>query len=127
MKRYPFVRRVIILSVFAFTGLGFLFACGGGGGTAGGEAAAGARLYGANCALCHGRDGAGKPALGKDLRNNEFIAAMTDEQAIEFLEEGRRADHPLNDKGVDMPPKGGNPGLSDEDLRQIVVYIRSLS
>ena len=33
----------------------------------------------------------------------------------------------LNDRGVDMPPKGGNPGLSDDDLRQVVAYLRSLS
>ena len=52
---------------------------------------------------------------------------MTDDQVVEFLKEGRRADHPLNEKGVDMPPKGGNPGLSDDDLRQIVAYLRSLS
>lgn len=85
------------------------------------------KIYNANCALCHGQGGAGKPALGKDLRANEFVAGMTDEEVVAFLKEGRRANHPLNERGVDMPPKGGNPGLSDEDLRQVVAYLRSLN
>jgi cytochrome c5 len=126
MKRIPFWRSVIHLSILAWVGLGSIVACGGGG-DAGGEAAAGEKIYGANCALCHGQGGVGKPALGKDLRQNEFIAGMTDDQMVEFLKAGRRADHPLNEKGVDMPPRGGNPGLSDDDLRRIVTYLRSLS
>jgi len=128
MKRNPLVRGVIDLSTLGLLGLGFLVACGGGasqGVTS--DAGAGQKLYGSNCALCHGQGGVGKPALGKDLRGNEFIGGLTDDQVVEFLREGRRADHPLNERGVDMPPKGGNPGLSDDDLRRIVAYLRSLS
>ena len=65
--------------------------------------------------------------MGKDLRGNEFLGGMSDEEAVAFLKEGRRANHPLNERGVDMPPKGGNPGLSDDDLLLIVAYMRSLS
>jgi mono/diheme cytochrome c family protein len=121
------VNFVIVLLVMVYVGLGLLAAFSGGSGSAGGEAAAGQRLFDANCALCHGRGGVGKPPLGKDLRQNEFLGGMTDDQAVAFLKEGRRASHPLNEKGVDMPPKGGNPGLTDEDLMLIVGYLRSLS
>lgn len=127
MKRNPFLRSVIVPSILILLGLGFVAACGGGGDSVGGDVAVGQKLYGSNCSLCHGQGGVGKPALGADLRANEFIGGMTDEQVVAFLKEGRRADHPLNEKGVDMPPKGGNPGLTDEDLRQIVAYLRSLS
>ncbi len=81
----------------------------------------------ANCALCHGADGQGKPALGKELRDNEFVAGLTDEELVQFLVVGRRADDPLNSKGVDMPPRGGNPGLTDGDLLAIVTFMRGLS
>ena len=64
--------------------------------------------------------------MGMDLRNNAFIAGMSDDEVVQFLIEGRRADHPMNTKGVDMPPRGGNPGLTDEDLRKVVAYLRSL-
>jgi len=127
MKRNPAFRLGMARVLLGLLAVAALVACGGGGGGATGQTADGHRLYGSNCALCHGQGGVGKPALGKDLRNNEFLAGMTDDQVVEFLKEGRRADHPLNEKGVDMPPKGGNPGLSDDDLRQIVAYLRSLS
>ncbi len=98
--------------------------CGGEGAAV--DAVRGQQLYLANCALCHGADGGGKPALGKSLIDNEFTRGMTDEELVQFLAEGRRADHPLNTKGVDMPPRGGNPGLSDADLMAIVQYLRTL-
>ena len=108
-----------------------LVACGGGGGggTGGGDqdVVAGQGLFMANCGLCHGQNAEGKPRLGKALRHNEFVDSLTDEELVTFLREGRRANHPLNERGVDMPPRGGNPGLSDDDLRRIVVYLRSLS
>lgn len=109
--------------------VGVLTACGGSGGSGGGgeAAASGQRLYMANCGLCHGQSAEGKQMLGKGLRDNEFISSLSDEDLVTFLQEGRRADHPLNEKGVDMPPRGGNPGLSDDDLRQIVAYLRSLN
>ena len=126
MKRNPSRIVVFVVPVIALSALGLLLACGGSGSTSG-AAAAGEKLYNSNCALCHGQGGVGKPALGKDLRDNEFLAGMTDDEVVQFLEEGRRADHPLNEKGVDMPPKGGNPGLTEQDLRAIVDYLRSLS
>ena len=102
-----------------------LFACGGGNMSA--EAARGQRLFAANCALCHGQSAEGKAMLGKSLQANEFVRGRSDDEMVEFLKTGRRADHPLNERGVDMPPKGGNPGLSDEDLQLIVAYLRTLS
>ena len=96
------------------------------GGQRGGESDRGRQLYMANCALCHGADAQGKPALGKSLVDNEFVSSQSDGELVEFLAEGRRANHPLNTKGVDMPPRGGNPGLGDADLQAIVSYLRGL-
>lgn len=87
---------------------------------------AGARLYRQNCALCHGARGEGKPSMGAALQGNEFVQSKSDDELVQFLIEGRPADHPLNDKGIAMPSKGGNPRLTDEDLAQIVAYMREL-
>ena len=94
----------------------------------GGEATAdsGAHLYRQNCALCHGATGEGKPSMGASLQGNEFVQSKSDEELVQFLIEGRPADHPLNDKGISMPSRGGNPRLTDEDLAQIVSYMREL-
>jgi disulfide bond formation protein DsbB len=102
-------------------------ACGGGGGsTATEEAAQGLVQFRRTCGVCHGQNAEGMPRLGKNLHNNPFVASQTDEALVQFLIEGRPATHPENTRGVDMPPKGGNPALTNENLQQIVVYLRSI-
>ena len=64
--------------------------------------------------------------LGKDMTTSEFIAGKTDAELLEFVMVGRPPDDPLNTTGVLMPPKGGNPALSDEDLVDIIAFVRSL-
>ena len=121
------VSKVLLVVLSMVAAIGSLLACGEGGSSTDRDTAAGHRLFMANCGLCHGQSGEGKPMLGKGLRDNQFVASQSDEELVKFLQEGRRADHPLNERGVDMPPRGGNPGLTDDDLRQIVAYLRSLS
>jgi disulfide bond formation protein DsbB len=91
-----------------------------------GDPAAGETAFQTTCATCHGPDAHGLPNLGKDLHNNEFVGGLTDQEVVDFLKVGRPATDPLNTTGVDMPPKGGNPALDDEDLLNIVAYVRSL-
>jgi len=64
--------------------------------------------------------------LGKDLTASEFLRAQTDEQVLAFLQTGRRASDPLNTTGVDMPPRGGNPAFTDDDLKNIITYLRTI-
>ncbi|MFZ2358198.1 MAG: cytochrome c, partial [Anaerolineae bacterium] len=78
------------------------------------------------CAGCHGPDGKGITGLGKDMTSSEWIKSQTDEQLLAFLKVGRPASDPLNTTGVDMPPKGGNPALTDAQLLDIIAYIHSI-
>jgi disulfide bond formation protein DsbB len=57
---------------------------------------------------------------------SDFVATRTDAELVAFIKSGRSVDDPLNTTGVAMPPKGGNPALTDADLADIVAYIRSL-
>jgi len=127
MKKLLFLMLVLLL-VLAVG----LTACGGGSEpeqaaapTSQGDAAKGEELFLA-CSACHGANGEGVPGLGKDMTRSEFIAGKTDEELVEFIKVGRSASDELNTTGVDMPPKGGNPALSEEDMYHIVAYIRSL-
>lgn len=107
--------------------LALVVACGGGGGGgATGDVAEGHEVFKQVCAVCHGQNGEGMPMLGKDLRANEFVASQSDEDLVKFLVEGRPATHPDNDRGVDMPPRGGNPTITDAQLAQVVAYMRTL-
>ncbi|GAB4528218.1 MAG: hypothetical protein Kow0063_04230 [Anaerolineae bacterium] len=93
---------------------------------AAGDPARGQELFSKTCAACHGPGGEGIEGLGKDMTASEFIAGKSDDELVEFIKVGRAPDDPLNTTGVAMLPKGGNPALSDEDLYDIVAFIRTL-
>ena len=78
------------------------------------------------CIACHGEHGEAKPGLGKDLGPAEFFTGRTAQAAGNSLMGGRGPSDPLNTTGVQMPPKGGNPALSNDDLADIVAFVRSL-
>ncbi|MFN3929606.1 MAG: c-type cytochrome, partial [Thermoflexus sp.] len=87
----------------------------------------GKELFLGSCASCHGPDAKGLPGLGKDMTTSEFIRKQTDAQLLEFIKKGRPATDPANTTGVDMPPKGGNPALTDQDLADIIAFIRTFN
>lgn len=93
---------------------------------AAGDATHGAEVYAGTCSSCHGPDAKGMEGLGKDLHANAFVAERSDQEMLDFLKVGRPATDPLNTTGVDMPPKGGNPALQDQDLLDVVAYVRTL-
>jgi mono/diheme cytochrome c family protein len=94
--------------------------------TLGGDASHGEELFNQTCIACHGEGGVGIENLGKDMTTSEFIRGKSDAELREFIKTGRPIGEPDNTTGVDMPPKGGNPALSDEDLADIIAYIRTL-
>ena len=91
-----------------------------------GDPVAGEQEYLTTCSSCHGPDAKGLPALGKDLTTSTFVEGMDEEMFIEFVHTGRPASDPANTTGVDMPPKGGNPALTDEGIINIRAFIFSL-
>lgn len=103
-----------------------MIGCGGGAPEGGVDLASGEKFFRQTCAICHGMDGEGIDKLGKPLVSSEFVALNSDSALLEFLIEGRPATHPDNTQGVDMPPRGGNPNLTDEDLSAIIAYTRTL-
>jgi mono/diheme cytochrome c family protein len=93
---------------------------------AAGDAANGQKLYAQLCIACHGPEGKGVQGLGKDLTNSTFVAENNDVGLIEFIKVGRDPGHPLNTTGIAMPPKGGNPALKDQEIADIVAFVRSI-
>ncbi|MDX1503252.1 MAG: cytochrome c [Thermoanaerobaculia bacterium] len=102
-------------------------ACGGGRpGPADPAVQRGRAVFDRVCATCHGRDARGLPRLGKSLLGNQFTKSLSDDELVQFLKTGRPAFHELNETGVDMPPKGGDPSIPDDDLRAVVAFLRTL-
>jgi mono/diheme cytochrome c family protein len=128
------VRKVLIL--FAALALA-LTACGGGDDSGGdttpttaataGRVVEGATVYNSTCTTCHGGNQEGVDGLGKPLAPSEFVAANTEAELAAFIAVGRPTSDPANTQGVDMPPKGGNPSLDDQDLLDVAAYLHSLN
>lgn len=88
--------------------------------------ASGNRIFHTACVACHGRAGVGVPGNGKALANNTFIQSLDDDALLGFIAKGRAPSDPANTTGIQMPPKGGNPALSEDDLLDVVAYLRTL-
>ena len=78
------------------------------------------------CSACHGQDALGLKGLGKDLVHSEFVSEETDAQLLKYVNEGRTVDDPRNTTGIPMPPKGGNPALTDQQITHIIAYLRTI-
>ena len=91
-----------------------------------GDPKKGERIFANNCAACHGKNAEGVAGLGVALRDNAFVKGKTDAELLEFLKVGRPADHPENRTRVAMPPRGGNPALTDRDLLDVIAFLRTL-
>jgi disulfide bond formation protein DsbB len=132
------MRKYKVLAFLAVLALSLaLAACGGGGApaategppptpTSSGDAVAGKTTFDTVCIACHGPGGVGVEGLGKPFTTSEFLLTVSDQELLEFIKTGRPISHPDNTTGVDMPPKGGNPALTDEQLMDIIAYIRTL-
>jgi cytochrome c oxidase subunit 3 len=92
-----------------------------------GDAERGAVVWQSTCRSCHGQGGEGIPGQGKDIRGSEFIANQSDEELLDFVRVGRMPFDPLNTTGIQMPPKGGNPLLKDQDLVDAIAFLRTFT
>jgi mono/diheme cytochrome c family protein len=88
--------------------------------------ASGAALYANSCAACHGPEGRGIPGLGTALLNNPFCLENDEDFLVEFIKRGRDPSDPDNTTGVGMPARGGNPALDEDDILDIIDFIRAL-
>jgi len=79
---------------------------------AAGDAAKGKTVYDASCVACHGAGIAGAPKTG-----DKAAWAPRLKQGVAALYESA-----LKGKGA-MPPKGGNPALSDADIKASVDFL----
>jgi len=83
-------------------------------------------LFIASCSACHGPNGEGMEGLGKPFTTSQFVKETSDKDLLTMIKMGRPIWDAANTTGVDMPPKGGNPAISDDELNEIITYIRSI-
>lgn len=79
-----------------------------------------------HCVDCHGSDGKAQTRLGrksgaKDLTNRKEMAKLTDEEVFKTIKFGRK-----NNKGEEKMDAFGD-GLSDQEIRELVAFVRTLA
>jgi cytochrome c6 len=78
----------------------------------------GAKVFTANCVLCHGADGSGNTTAGKALQAKDLRSEEVQKQSDATL-----VDAITNGKGK-MPAFGDR--ISPDDVKSLIVYIRGL-
>jgi len=75
-----------------------------------------AKVFDTKCAVCHGKDGAGKLKGTPDFRSAE-VQKLSDQQLFDIVAKGKngKESHAFSKKGVD-----------DKTIKELVSYIRSL-
>lgn len=88
-------------------------------------ARSGPALYGDNCAMCHGTEGAGARGF-PSLVDDAWLWGGEAETIADILRVGINAEHPQTRNAL-MLAYGANNLLNDDQIKAVVAYVQSLS
>ncbi len=77
-------------------------------------------IYQQSCVACHGADGAGAFPGVPDLTEVNGSLAKPDITLIKNITDGYQSPG----SPMAMPPKGGSPSLTDDDIKAVLGYMR---
>ena len=104
--------KTVIRASIVVMALAFVFS------TASFAADSGADLFKTKCASCHGADGKGETAMGKNFKlkdlGSEEVQKKSDADLTTIIADGKKP----------MPPYKGK--LTDDQIQEVVKYIRTL-
>jgi mono/diheme cytochrome c family protein len=88
-------------------------------------AAHGRKVYEAVCGVCHGVDGAGKPAQFPPLAGSEWVNAKGVNRLVHIPLEGLVGTIKVEGKDWSLNMAAMGVALSDEDLAAVLTYVRT--
>lgn len=88
-------------------------------GFAEGDWQAGQKIFQRTCAACHGRDGRGAVPGTPDFTKKGGVLAEPHALLTQHIKNGFRPPG----APMAMPPKGGNPDLTDQDINNVHAYL----
>jgi mono/diheme cytochrome c family protein len=85
------------------------------------DAAAGKAVYSQTCIACHGANGKGTIPGVTDFTAKDSPMRKSDAELVKNISEG------FQSKGsfMAMPARGGNPALTEADVRAVLAYLRA--
>jgi len=84
------------------------------------ELARGAAVFNGTCIACHGSDGYGNLPGVPDLTGSKGLLLTPDAVLLKRMADGFQSPG----SPMAMPPRGGDPGLTDADLKAVLKYMR---
>lgn len=81
----------------------------------------GQEVYEQTCIACHGKDGKGTVPGAPDFTKSDGVLSQDDEILMKHIAEGFKS----KNSPMAMPAKGGNPLLTETDLNNVVLYMKS--
>ena len=85
----------------------------------GGDPAKGAKIYNETCVACHGADGRGVVPGAPDFNKKGAVESRPHDVMTRHIKNGFREPG----KPLAMPPKGGNPDLTDDDVLDVQAFL----
>jgi len=80
----------------------------------------GEQLYMKNCMVCHADDGSGAMPGVVNLEEDRAWSTLNEEILLKRLKQGIQK----QDGSIGMPAMGGNPNLTDKELKEMIRYMR---
>ncbi len=84
------------------------------------DLARGAEVFNGTCIACHGSDGSGNLPGVPDLTGSKGLLSTKDAVLLKRMVDGFQSPG----SPMAMPPRGGDPGLTDADLKAVLKYMR---
>ena len=78
-------------------------------------------IYSQTCIACHGTNGKGAIPGVADLTKGDGALSKPDEALLNSITEGFQSPG----SALAMPPRGGNPTLTEEDVEAVLAYLRA--
>ena len=82
---------------------------------------AGEKVYAQTCIACHGANGKGSIPGVSDFTKADGPLAKSDDTLFASIRDGLVTPG----KPLSMPPKGGIPTLTDDEIQAVIEYLRS--
>ena len=88
-------------------------------GFAGGNPTHGAAIYAQTCVACHGANGRGRITGAPNFTRKGGVLSKPHSALQAHIVRGFSS----TNSPISMPPRGGNPGLTDQDIRDVHAYL----
>lgn len=80
------------------------------------------QIYTQNCMVCHADDGSGAMPGVSDMSKSKRLFTVSESELVARMKQGIQ----VKGSQLSMPPKGGNPDLTDSELLKALKYLKRI-